>query len=122
MICPPWHKHGATLTCYKHHRCRCAHCRSANSGAGRAQRAGVPWRIPDPYAVDAAVAGNPVDFLTTAQRAEAVKVLWLQRWSDAAIAERLGFSDRTVLRIRQRHGWRAWQMHEQQKRKETPWS
>lgn len=115
MTCPNEHKHGATLTCYQYHRCRCAQCVSSKAASYRAYKAGTPWREPDPYAVDAAVAGDPVDYLTITQRAEAVKVLWSRRWSDGAIAERLGITARSVIRIRKCHGWPGWHMREMQK-------
>ncbi len=117
MTCPHEHKHGATLTCYQYHRCRCTQCVSSKSASYRAYKTGTSWREPDPYAVDAAVAGDPVEHLTSDQRAEAVRRLWSRRWSDSVIATQLGISDRTVVRIRQRNGWRGWAAHELQKTK-----
>lgn len=37
-VCPPWHKHGATLTCYLAHRCGCAECRAEVNRRGRVAR------------------------------------------------------------------------------------
>lgn len=28
-MCPPDHKHGATVTCYRRHKCRCPECVTA---------------------------------------------------------------------------------------------
>jgi len=54
----------------------------------------------DDMAVELAMAGEAVR-LSSAERRVAVERLWAERWSDARIAERLGITDRTVLRIRQ---------------------
>lgn len=115
MVCPSSHKHGLTLNCYHSHNCRCAGCRDHKSAYERARRSATP-REPDPYAVELAIEGVPV-LMTNDQRAEAVYRLWLRRWSDPAIAARIGVSERTVMRIRHRHGWRAYEMWELQKMK-----
>lgn len=39
MICPPDHKHAATMTCYSKHGCRCDDCRTHNANARRAEKA-----------------------------------------------------------------------------------
>lgn len=113
-VCPPSHRHGETSTCYQSHRCRCGECRAWNRAAHRAWYVANRQVIPDPYAVDMAAQGFRVS-LTSAQRAEVVRRLWSLRWSDGAIAAHLGVTGRTVLRIRQRHGWRAWEIWEMQK-------
>ena len=38
-VCPPDHKHGATITCYSTHSCRCITCKQAWT-AYRARREG----------------------------------------------------------------------------------
>lgn len=48
-------------------------------------------------------------------RERGVRQLWSWRWSDAAIADRLGCTERTVFRIRHRLGLEAWQVFEQQR-------
>lgn len=42
------------------------------------------------------------------ERDAAVRELWLLRWSDAAIADRVGCSDRTVRRVRRRLELAGW--------------
>ena len=109
-ICPPDHRHGANTTCYRTHRCRCVPCRQSNAELARFYRSGE-YLDPDPYAVDQVVDGVPV-FLTIRQREEAVRVLWGRRWSDPVIAERLGITDRSVVRIRKRLGLAGWKKSE----------
>ncbi|WP_082305399.1 helix-turn-helix domain-containing protein [Leucobacter japonicus] len=46
-------------------------------------------------------------------REDGVRQLWAWRWSDPAIADRLGCTDRTVSRIRRRLGLGAWQKGQQ---------
>lgn len=46
-ICPPGHPHGATSTCYGHHKCRCKECRSASARRqkqARTRKAVAAWR------------------------------------------------------------------------------
>lgn len=115
--CPLSHKHELTLNCYRAHGCRCDACRDHRNAYERARRAATPPES-DPYAVELAVSGVPV-LMTSEQRIEAVHRLWSRRWSDGAIASQIGISERTVLRIRHRNGWRGLQKWEMQKMKEA---
>lgn len=116
-VCPATHKHALTLNCYQKHGCRCTPCRTRNTEVSRAWREGRRLE-PDPFAVDIALEGGSVH-LSREQRIEAVHRLWVRQWSDAAIAEQIGISERTVLRIRHRNGWRGLQKWEMQKMKEA---
>lgn len=45
-ICPPWHDHSTTGTCYANHGCRCDQCRAASSARqkrARMNRAKRAW-------------------------------------------------------------------------------
>ena len=37
-VCPPWHDHAATGTCYGNHKCRCDPCRAASSARQKKNR------------------------------------------------------------------------------------
>lgn len=37
-MCPSWHRHGETPTCYSTHGCRCGGCRAAGSRRQKTQR------------------------------------------------------------------------------------
>ena len=56
----------------------------------------------DSAAVDRALTGDVADRLSIADRREAVRTLHAQGYNDSRIAERIGITARTVLRIRQR--------------------
>lgn len=62
----------------------------------------------DDMAVELAVSGHPVR-LRTEERLEAVRRLHAMRWSDTRIAERLGYTSRTVMRDRQTLGLEAFE-------------
>lgn len=70
----------------------------------------VRWlELVDTVVVDRAVVGDdPGRSLTPAERREAVRALHVRRYSDALIAQSLGCSDKTVLRIRQDLRLEAW--------------
>lgn len=76
---------------------------------GRLDRYGDPEYSPaasvDEIAVDRAVAGEPPDRLTVAEREEAVRRLHARGWSDRRIAARVGLEfPATVAKIRLRLG------------------
>ena len=62
----------------------------------------APGGLVDEVAVQRAVGGDLSVALSVLERREAVRLLHRQRLSDGQIAQVLGLSDRTVLRIRQR--------------------
>ena len=66
----------------------------------------------DEQAVELVLAGERLR-LNRAERREVVTRLHARRFSDSRIAEISGLADRTVLRIREELGLRAWDMHEQ---------
>jgi hypothetical protein len=83
----------------RNHRCRtCTRLIDAQ------YRRHPPAREVDPVAVERAVAGRPPEYLTIAERAEAVRQLAGWGHSDPAIARRIGVAAYTVLRIRAREG------------------
>lgn len=89
QTCPPDHKHGGSLNCYKHHQCRCTPCSIAyglNSKSIRHQRGYGTYVSP---MVDA----TPVRAHLVALAAEG--------FGRRQVAEASGFADRTIQRIRQ---------------------
>lgn len=58
----------------------------------------------DELAVEAIMGGRHPNGLREPERIEAVRRLAAHGWTDLGIARQLGVCDRTVLRLRQRHG------------------
>lgn len=42
-LCPPDHKHGRGITCYRDHRCGCADCRSSNTSRTQVRRKQIAY-------------------------------------------------------------------------------
>lgn len=86
-VCPPDHKHGASSTCYNHHRCRCAACTEARGNTQRAiRRAKAYGRYESSH----------VPALGAQRRLQA---LVRQGWSQAKLGKKLGIPPQHVRRI-----------------------
>lgn len=52
-ICPPDHKHGATPTCYREHKCGCTPCRAANAERSYTRNKLIAYGRWEPETIDA---------------------------------------------------------------------
>lgn len=100
---------GATRTPGGRVRCELAagHDKDDREHSGRnARRRWITWPVDDidEVAVLRAMDGQPPEHMTGAERAEAVKRLNQSGLSDRRIAERVGVTEHTVFRIRERYG------------------
>lgn len=62
-ICPPDHRHAVSSSCYLHHRCRCAPCRTAHADTMRARRRELAYGTYSRGLVDAEPVRAHLDWL-----------------------------------------------------------
>lgn len=72
-ICPDGHKHGATPTCYRMHKCGCLECREANRQRGERRAKQLAYGRPTSTMVDAGPARAHIEeLLQLGMRSEAI--------------------------------------------------